>query len=50
MTVSELSTVLSSLMATGMVAVVALAVTLIVPEFWMVKSLPLPAVAVPVTL
>ena len=50
MTVSALSWALSSWMATGIVAEAAPAPTDSVPEPWIVKSLPLPAVAVPDTL
>ena len=47
MILSSASLALSSLMATCMVAEVAPAETDSVPEFWMVKSLPPPAIAVP---
>ena len=48
-TVSAPSRALSSRMATGITAVLAPAATGTVPEFRMVKSLPLPCVAVPPT-
>ena len=50
MTISAFSALLSSLMATGIVAEVAPAAIVSEPEPWMVKSFPLPAVAVPPTL
>ena len=49
MTVSVCSLVMSSLMLSIMAAPLAPPYTITVPEFWMVKSLPLPDVAVPLT-